>query len=74
MCYVGGTRCTECGDVRWSIFSARTDATAPCIVCGGEVVRERRYPGRDRRRSRAAARAERRVAVDRREAPVLPSR
>jgi len=37
-------RCTECGDVRWSLFSS-ADAEQPCRLCGGEMKIERRVPG-----------------------------
>jgi hypothetical protein len=37
-------RCTECGDARWSLFSAANPAK-PCLLCGGEMRVERRVPG-----------------------------
>ena len=37
-------RCTECGDVRWCLFST-ADPTSPCELCGGEMKIERRTPG-----------------------------
>jgi hypothetical protein len=41
-------RCTECGEVRWSIFSIGSKAMDPCEVCGGETAPERRQPDRGR--------------------------
>src|SRR4051812_10732139 len=29
-------RCTQCGDARWSLFSA-ADPGRPCDLCGGEM-------------------------------------
>jgi hypothetical protein len=37
-------RCTECGDVRWSLFSS-ADPDQPCELCGGMTKLERRVPG-----------------------------
>jgi len=36
--------CTECGDVRWSLFST-ADPAQPCELCGGQMTLERRMPG-----------------------------
>ena len=43
-------RCKECGETRWSLFSGfRVRALeAPCELCGGETVIERRRPGAHR--------------------------
>jgi hypothetical protein len=49
-------RCQECGEVRWSILG-RAEEISECPACGGEMVEERRHPGR-----RSRARAERRDA------------
>ena len=40
-------RCTECGETRWSLFpgSLAHALEAPCELCGGETVVERRRPG-----------------------------
>jgi hypothetical protein len=40
-------RCTQCGETRWSLLSGSlTHALeAPCELCGGEMVVERRRPG-----------------------------
>jgi hypothetical protein len=40
-------RCTECGETRWSLLpGSRTHALeAPCELCGGKTVVERRRPG-----------------------------
>jgi hypothetical protein len=40
-------RCTECGETRWSLFpgSLAHALEAPCELCGGETVIERRRPG-----------------------------
>ena len=40
-------RCTQCGETRWSLLSGSlTHALeAPCELCGGETVVERRRPG-----------------------------
>jgi hypothetical protein len=40
-------RCTECGETRWSLFpgSHAHALEAPCELCGGETVTERRRPG-----------------------------
>ena len=48
-------RCKECGETRWSLFPGfRVRALeAPCELCGGETVVERRRPGAP---SRPAAR------------------
>lgn len=56
-------RCTECGETRWSLFSGSLERAldAPCEICGGETVVERRRPGagpselRVERRRRAMA-------------------
>ena len=40
------TRCAECGDVRWSMFGLGAARLAPCEMCGGETVPERRRPHR----------------------------
>ena len=37
-------RCTDCGDVRWSLF-ASADPSQPCELCGGKMMLERRMPG-----------------------------
>ena len=36
-------RCTECGDARWSLFTA-ADPERRCDLCGGEMQLERRSP------------------------------
>jgi hypothetical protein len=40
-------RCTQCGETRWSLFpgSLSHALEAPCELCGGETVVERRRPG-----------------------------
>ena len=40
-------RCTQCGETRWSLFpgSLAHALEAPCELCGGETVVERRRPG-----------------------------
>lgn len=40
-------RCTECGETRWSLLtgSLAHALEAPCEICGGETVVERRRPG-----------------------------
>jgi hypothetical protein len=40
-------RCMQCGETRWSLFpgSFTHALEAPCEVCGGETVIERRRPG-----------------------------
>jgi hypothetical protein len=40
-------RCTQCGETRWSLFpgSLASSLEAPCELCGGETVIERRRPG-----------------------------
>ena len=40
-------RCTQCGETRWSLFpgSLTHSLEAPCQLCGGETVIERRRPG-----------------------------
>jgi hypothetical protein len=40
-------RCTQCGETRWSLLpvSRRHALEAPCELCGGETVVERRRPG-----------------------------
>ena len=40
-------RCTECGETRWSLFAGSHAHAheAPCELCGGETVIERRRPG-----------------------------
>jgi hypothetical protein len=37
-------RCTNCGDVRWCLFST-ADPERSCDLCGGEMKVERRSPG-----------------------------
>ena len=43
-------RCKECAETRWSLFpgSRARALAAPCEVCGGETVIERRRPGAHR--------------------------
>ena len=41
-----GMRCEECGEVRWSILGRSDESTGSCPICGGEMVEERRHPGR----------------------------
>ena len=45
-------RCLECGETRWSLFGGSFEhlLSAPCQVCGGETVVERRRPGTSLRR------------------------
>jgi len=50
-----GRRCTECGEVRWSILGRSDDSVQDCPACGGPMVEERRHPGR-----RSSRRSERR--------------
>jgi hypothetical protein len=40
-------RCTECSETRWSLFpgSLNQSLQAPCDLCGGEMVIERRRTG-----------------------------
>jgi hypothetical protein len=66
-------RCTRCGETRWSLLpGSRTHALdAPCELCGGETVIERRRPGAgpqtlvvERRRTAMADRMAGRDAVD----------
>jgi hypothetical protein len=40
-------RCIECGETRWSMLpgSLASALEAPCELCGGETVVERRRPG-----------------------------
>jgi hypothetical protein len=40
-------RCTQCGETRWSLLpgSLTHALEAPCELCGGETVVERRRPG-----------------------------
>ena len=40
-------RCVECGETRWSLLpgSLSHSLEAPCEMCGGETVVERRRPG-----------------------------
>jgi len=39
-------RCTDCGDVRWSILGLGSVDPMPCEICGGPMVAERRMPAR----------------------------
>jgi hypothetical protein len=52
-------RCVECGETWWSALIAAN--AGACEHCGGELVEERRFPGR------AAAPPE----TERRDAPAL---
>jgi len=40
-------RCTHCGETRWSLLPGTLTRAldAPCELCGGETVVERRRPG-----------------------------
>jgi ribosomal protein S27E len=38
-------RCTSCGETRWSLFSAAAPEST-CELCSGEMVIERRRPGK----------------------------
>lgn len=55
-----GTRCAECGEVRWSILGRNEDEPGECPACGATMTVERRRPGRqpdaaaDERRAAAA--------------------
>jgi hypothetical protein len=55
--------------VRWSILGRSDDSVQECPACGGEMVEERRHPGR----RAAKARAERRdVPLLSGKRPVVP--
>jgi hypothetical protein len=43
-----GMRCPSCGDTRWHLSSIPLVAkrSTACVICGTEVVPERRLPGR----------------------------
>jgi hypothetical protein len=45
--YMEAVRCKQCGETRWSLFpgSLAHALEAPCELCGGETVLERRRPG-----------------------------
>jgi hypothetical protein len=58
-------RCTQCGETRWSLLPGGLThlLDAPCELCGGTTVVERRRPGAgpamldvERRRAAMAAR------------------
>jgi hypothetical protein len=58
-------RCTQCGETRWSLLPGALThlLDAPCELCGGKTVVERRRPGAgpatldvERRRAAMAAR------------------
>lgn len=68
---MGVRRCSACGEARLSLFVRAKDAGTKCASCGGDMVTERRLPGRDRRRGTPAEEqpSQRREAVDRRDAP-----
>ena len=36
-------RCLDCGDVRWSLLGLHGEP-GECVICGGEMVPERRRP------------------------------
>ncbi len=40
-------RCKQCGETRWSLVpgSQENALRAPCALCGGETMIERRRPG-----------------------------
>jgi hypothetical protein len=66
-------RCTQCGETRWSLLpgSLAHALEAPCELCGGETVVERRRPGAgpgrlevERRRAAIAGRIAGADAVD----------
>jgi ribosomal protein S27E len=42
-------RCIHCGETRWSLFSSAVPPSS-CDLCGGEMVIERRRPGKGPRR------------------------
>jgi uncharacterized paraquat-inducible protein A len=44
-----GSRCEECGEVRWSIFGRQQAQPAECPACGAQMTLERRHPGRHAR-------------------------
>jgi uncharacterized paraquat-inducible protein A len=60
-----GSRCEECGEVRWSIFDRQQVQPAECPVCGAQMILERRHPGR-----RAGAQPAERRDDERLEPPV----
>lgn len=41
-----GSRCEDCGEVRWSLFGRPEERPAEeCPVCGSTMTLERRHPG-----------------------------
>jgi len=41
-----GLRCPSCGETRWHFLPVVLDARHECVLCGAEMVPERRRPGR----------------------------
>jgi len=41
-----GLRCPSCGETRWHFLPVKLDTRHECVLCGAEMVPERRRPGR----------------------------
>jgi len=46
---VEGLRCPSCGETRWHLFPVPFKARHECVLCGTEMLPERRRPGRKRK-------------------------
>ena len=59
-----GLHCPDCGATLWRLLPPAPDANRTCQICGGEMVAERRRPGRGPAT----------LVAERREAPALSAR
>lgn len=57
------TFCPTCGETRWQLSAITVERTNECALCGGELITERRLPGRKKASAEAAPHDERRVGA-----------
>jgi hypothetical protein len=61
--HMQGLHCPDCGATRWHLLPIAPAANRTCQVCGGEMLTERRRPGRGPAT----------LVTERRQAPPLPT-
>ncbi len=57
------TFCPTCGETRWQLTGITVERTNACALCGGELITERRLPGRKKPAAEAAPVDERRAGA-----------
>jgi len=70
---VEGLRCPECGETRWHLLPIKLEAGHDCVLCGTEMVPERRRPGRKRKQPGAERRTRPMLTGDAPPPPVAPA-